>query len=218
MRSANGLTWSDMDPNRMAERAFTRLKAQLVRDEGLGTDIPTTLLTVRGSQIIGTYLLGEPTHAAAIIAAAIVCSDADRAFIGADVYWQPADTPYIEGDLSRRFAAGDPDVREAVTIMCVPETGPAQFITRGYRYDGRTVVWDERTSEAVNAAGGYVRGVQLAFAERARHPTGLRFGTRPHLLGEVAVGNDQVGLLFALSLGCPCGSGRAMEECCLVRN
>jgi hypothetical protein len=220
-RSAKGLTWSDMDPNQNAERTFTGLKSTLVQDHGVGTDIPITLMTCRGHHLIGCYPLHDTEHRGVIIAAAILLSDADRAYVGADVYYEHVDHPDVPppGDLARRFAMGDRDVCEAIQIACVPEHGPATNIFRTYRYDGRSVRWEERIE--VDGLTNYVSALQLAFRHRADHPVQpsslITPGTQVHLLGEGSLDGD-IGLLFALSLGCPCGSGRAIGDCCSVRN
>jgi len=218
--SAKRLTWSDMDPNVLAERTFTGLKSKLVWERGVGVDVPRTLLTCRGSQLIEAYPLDDDDTVAMIMAAAIMLSDADRAFVGCDVYYEMADNPYVPppGDLGRRFAMGDPDVCEALQIMCVPETGPATSIFRTYTYDGRTVRWENRIE--VDGSAGYVSALQVAFRHRAEHPDEtslIQPGTRVHLLDQQPLGAD-IGLLFALSLGCPCGSGRTIQDCCSVRN
>ena len=202
----------------MAERAFCGLKAQVVADEGVGTDIPTTLVTVRGNQFIEAYPLVGPGQAPVVIATAIMLSDADRAYVGCDVYYEldPA-SPQLHGDLARRFADGDPGVREAVTVIGVHESCESTAIFRTYTYSGRTVVWEERG--VLDCGSAYIGALQLAFRERNRNPHPLiRPGGRVHLLGEMPAPDCRLGLLFALSTDCPCGSRRAIEDCCSVRN
>jgi len=221
MGSANGLGWFAMEPNHMAERSIAGLKTKLVADEGIGTDIPNVMLTTRGHQLIDTHLLaGETTAAAGLMACAILLSDADRVFFGFDVYYElDPDAHPLPGDLGRRFAAGDPAVCEAIHITCVPEHGPPLSIFRTYHYEGRVVVWDDRIEMA--GRGPYARSASYAFEQR-RHsplpPALIRPGNKVELLGEAPGPHGELGLLFALSLGCPCGSNRATGDCCAVRN
>jgi hypothetical protein len=209
-----------MDPIELAERTFVALKSTLVEDRGVGTDIPTMLLTARGHQLIEAYPLDDLRSAGAIMTTAIMLSDADRAFVGTDVYYLLDGDAHLEpGELARRFAGGDPGVCEAIHITCAADDGPTCSIFRTYDYDGRSVRWVERFE--LEGRGPYRGALQVAFEERRNAPPELpaliKPGTRVHLLDQQPLGAD-IGLLFALSLGCPCGSGRAIQDCCSVRN
>lgn len=217
-----------MDPNPLLRQltAATRAHKQaVVHANGIGTDIPSTLLTLQRGQHLGAYR-GEHLHQrherVALAHTAIALSNADTAVFITEQYVLDNDDSHEW--LGQRFAAGDPAVHEALCLIVVTNRGHVSVGWDPYRYQGKQVEWltlnnpsPELTRELVQIAHADVVPAFEAQAQRNGPPL-LGTGSHIHLLGSQQVNDDQALVHFALCNTCPCGSGRAMNDCCAARN
>lgn len=198
-----------------------RTKEKLVAARGVGSDVVPSLWLQRGARCLGLFDLAAGLAHEEVLAAAaaiIAASDAPVAIMVREGFaLAPEDPAKIElhvahgehGDLARRFAAGDPDIAEALILATV---GADSFVTsyHPYRYDGRSVRWGETvlSDEADGAVPDALRG---GYEMRSRRP-------EPAL--DVATIAARSGLSVYVpadpprNAPCPCGSGRKVKACC----
>lgn len=215
-----------MDPNpsgiRGARMALRSQKQQLVDRHGIGSDLPAVILTMQWGYPVGAYSLGTFDDPASRATAwmAIALSNCDVAFVVNECYVATT----TDGDnLARRFAAGDPAVSEAITMMEIPREGEPRGHVDAYRYEGKRVIWQdgyEVPAEAHEQAAEQRRRLSGAFHEQSRRsgPALLRPGTRMHTIGTQFLDNGDALVGMAVHLSCYCGSGRPINECCNTGN
>lgn len=213
-----------MDPNPVAALATTRLalremKQDLVRTEGIGTDVPLTVMTLQGTQPIGSYEPSDTRQMAATIYTAVTLSDCDVVMACGEIY---VDASGNGEDLHSRFAMGDPDVKECVAFTAFFRSGEVRHSYDPYRYDGRRVVWERYEGAPVRrpTLAEARKGIAAAFEHQANRPGPplLRPGAQLIDLGRERVCEHLMVAHFALVSPCVCGSGRPMNECCNIRN
>jgi len=201
-------------------RAVRDCKQAMVDRHGIGTDLPHQLILTQGRSFVTTSTLhsGDP-HVDASVAVTVGLSDADLAIVTAECYVAEAGR---YGDLQTHFAAGDPEVTEAVTFVVVPKRSPTVVFTETYRYHGKQVMWTpiDWNPGAMSSEGEVVRSVRAGFrAQESRDgPALVTPGARLFNLGHTHPTSDTVVLEFALALPCPCGSERPINQCCAMNN
>jgi hypothetical protein len=221
-----------MDPNplRTLQTTVRLAKQDKVNQHGVGTDLPRTLMTFAGTQPIGEYVEEHDDRLFyATSVAAIALSDCDRAVFVSEHYVEVVDA-YLDitpadverHDLARRFASGDPAVKEAVAITVVPRHGPPWVTWNVYRYEGKRVAWEEKTPHPVMSERLVQQGRLLAdegYAQQAQRPgpAVMTPGTQLLVAGKQECEHGLM-VAFAISLPCPCHSGKPINECCAQHN
>ncbi|HVT78394.1 MAG TPA: SEC-C domain-containing protein [Acidimicrobiales bacterium] len=124
--------------------------------------------------------------------------------------------------LSQRFAAGDPTVREAVTVLHMNSAGEGAQAMFPYTYRGRTVVWEDPPSIAGDDPDPTIE-VQGDVPDAIM--SGLRAGGDPYSIVEARAALEPLGVAVIatdeldsfLTAGrnelCPCGSGKKYKHC-----
>lgn len=216
-----------MDPNLLTAGLRVSIRSQkqaLIDAHGIGTDFPPTLITLCKGMLIGAYRLGRyhnDPESVAVVHSALALSQADTAVFISEHYVAPGDTK--DGWLGQRFADGDADVSEAVALTVVDRQAVLVRF-EPYHYEGRQVVWHpvDNPSPTLARRLGEVavhHAVPAFDAQNKRAgPPALGPGSRLHLLGTERLDDDTALVAMALTQGCPCGSGRAMNQCCAQRN
>ena len=221
-----------MDPNPLvalssARMATRLLKQNLVAREGIGADVPFTIVTTRGPVPIGVYDgEGDNAEIAATVHMAVTMSDCDTVLYLGELYIEPGgDHEPGVGELAHRFAHGDPRVKEAIAVTAVHRSGHLRSIFDPYHYEGRTVVWDPLSAPYAPAWRDFherslLRSMGDAFEVQAQRPgpPALRPGSHLHRIGSESINDHEMLVSFALCSPCPCGSGRTMNECCRQNN
>jgi hypothetical protein len=214
-----------MDPNPLiakAQRVLRRRKEQVVAEGGIGADVDPVLLVTQGSMAIGAYELPDDTaEVQATMAAAIILSDADTAYVMGDVYVSL--TPFDGPDwlLAQRFGAGDPNVVEAMSVIIVSRVGWKAVAFDLYRYRGNRIEWLPFPGQIYADDGDAIMAEIVAlFGQQARRrgPALVTHGAGLHLLGSQLYPDETTLVAFALEAGCACGSGQPYHLCCQIRN
>lgn len=216
-----------MDPNLSLHhicRAIRYWKQRLVTLDGVGTDIPPALLTLQGNALIGAHSLDdvEGTLRDASVIAAIALSDCDRAALAFEAYVDIGCHHSPDTELAPLFAAGDPDVEEAVMVSYVTRDGRWAARTFPYTYNGRTVTWKRATPTGAFAADTLARqrrALTEGFDRQAERPGPaiMVAGSQLEIVGEEHCEHMAV-VSFAVTAPCPCGSYRPIHECCARDN
>lgn len=191
-------------------------KERAVRDDGIGTDLPLSLLLLRDGRPLGWgFPYGTMEEVGRIIVGLIGFTDTDEVLMVVEAFSYLFDEKPVEplnfGDLAQRFADGDPRACECLQIIKVTRTGKAEGVMAPYRYEGRRVVWDEIAECGAELHGGTIEMVRSGFVLQ---------GTRPMpamSLDTIAkvFGCDVIETLRPRRRGpCPCGSGRKAKACC----
>jgi hypothetical protein len=178
-----------MDPSPVfasALRTAKQLKADIVRDEGIGADLVPVLWLFGESEDdppLGLLAIpfedDEGNDDNAAVGLAVALSDARRVAFVCEGYLFSGSAPGEEPDKPSAvlFAEGDPRVRECITVLGVDrDDDSAAFLSScPYRYNGRTVVWDDDAtlvSRDLNTLGGAsVVAVGAGFRAQRTRPT-----------------------------------------------
>lgn len=211
------------DPAVDALQVLKPLKESAVRREGVGTNLPIIVVLMReGVDLISfqLYKTVGRTYARAL-STAISLTDCDTAVVGSDSFVltdsDEAERIVETGEpinLAQRFAAGDPDVTEALVVVAVDRDDLMHSAMATYTYDGRTVIWTGDSVETTYEVEGALRNaIDVGFGLQQRR-TG-----KPLAAHELA---DRLGLAVAVptlqaprrNSRCGCGSGKKAKQCC----
>lgn len=214
-----------MDPNPTLHRvvkAVRRWKQESVDRYGIGTDLPQTLITLQGTTLVTAIDLtrvGDSYTVGATVLAGVSLSDADFAAVIWESYVADADRYSSADDLRRHFAAGAPDVHEAVVITAMNRARQWSVTEHIYRYVGKHLEWNNPHDVDDDEEMGAVEALGRGFIaqERRRGPAVLTPGTLLQLVDQTEAEDDLV-FAFAVTTSCPCGSRQPLEHCCGARN
>jgi hypothetical protein len=216
-----------MDPNHYAMLRATRLavrtfKQRIVDECGIGTDVPNAMLIAQGPQVLTTVAVDPHDPMTVInVATTVGLSDADLVIGVVECYMA------TDGDNDRKLAAafadGDPTVVESFLYYIIPRAGPSRTLTDAYRYEHKRIVWiDVGRPEVVLSETGrrMERMIRTGFrAQETRPgPAVIQPGSQLRNVGHTDLGDGGLLVEYALTLACPCGSGRPMNQCCLLNN
>jgi hypothetical protein len=206
--------------------AAMELKEQIVRREGVGTDVAHMLDLRRDSTPLVTLCLkGDRNLWLLQLEAGPALTDADTALFIVEGYgstskrlWDWATSPdYQYGELRRLFAEGNPEVHEALMVNVRRRDGFYAFVERPYRYDGRRIEWLDAVdldSESGGQDDGEIqRALARGFEGQARRPGPAMSGVElARFLKLEAVA--YVPRRPPRNEPCPCGSGLKAKRCC----
>lgn len=201
-------------------RVAQSLKEAAVRREGIGTDLPMSLVMVKdGDPIAVMTLMGTRDELLVMTYGIVAIGDADQVVQVIDAYGtlKPDSLP-DHGDLARAFGAGDRSVYECLHVTSVRADGALGAIQCPYTYQGRSIVWGEVYDVAekdpdLEIGGDFPMAMRAGFeAQRTR----TRPGLSPAEIGMLL--DCEVGSAKTATAGrnrpCPCGSGRKIKHCC----
>lgn len=202
-------------------RVAQSLKDELVRRDGIGSDLPPMLHLLREGQTLAWLVVGEDDVAdldpfLSAVGTLIGLSDADEAcYMSEGFAIVPGGSEH--GDYQARFAAGDPEVYECLAFAAGHFSGRFHAALSEYRYEGRRIRWlGTRTSDDLGE-GLLARTYEQAWAYQDRRKA-EGFPTLPIADLAVAVGCQMavVPILRPRRPDGPCGceSGRMAAECC----
>lgn len=205
-------------------RAVRHWKQRLVTLDGVGADIPPALITLAGGTLVGAHSL-EAVHGVvrdASVITAIALSDCDIAALAFEAYVDVGCRHDPGMDLAPLFAAGDPNVEEAV--MVTVQARDRQWFARTfpYTYDGRRVCWKQLAGPPVvdrRTVSRQHRVLAEGFERQAERdgPPVMGPGSQLAIVDEASCEHMAV-VSFAVMAPCPCGSGRPIEDCCAHTN
>jgi len=204
-------------------RAVKAIKENVAAAEGAGTDLTPTVLVHTTDGVTAAHLgrvdrLPLATRLRQVVAA----FGADYVAFTHEAYLLigPEGLGLAEGELARRFAAGDPNVAEVINVVGLGTDGAGTMVSLPYHYEGRRVVWDPPVrppdSGGVRLGGLFPDAVAAGFADRGRPDwwtAALRLAA-----GGILVQGPHGELVSPEGLpraedACPCGSGRVYRSC-----
>lgn len=196
-------------------RIVKELKGQTVRHGGDPDLAPMLELRRDGVLLHAAVLDGERDRVLALLHDLVVLSDADQAVMIADTFILNArHHPGEHGDLAARFAAGDLEVYEALSLVSCEPTGRELAVTVPFTRRRRRIRWGEPKVDGVES-GAMIQALRVGFARQVLR---RKEGPVPPMQ-EVA---NHLGIaLLAVQLSppprnkpCPCGSGDKAKFCC----
>lgn len=224
---------------RLALKCAKQAKEALVRREGIGADLTPNLvfLDFTGHQLgaLAVPWDGEEVRDQSLRGMSVATGLTDAAFVmvvmeafllmayGEEAEREADAVQY--GDLTRRFAAGDRDVVETLTVTGRGRNGQVLMYSLPYEYHGRTVAWlpdhpsaiDSPAGDDVEPGGEIDHALAVGFqAQEARReqqvPALTLDGIGRCLQWDAMVMTPTPGP--ARNGPCPCGSGRKAKHCC----
>lgn len=216
-----------MDPNLLASNGarmtMRHFKQSAVDERGIGADIQPHAFTAQLGQLIGCYELDAHDRATSTstFALAVILSDCDLVIHGADVYLALDDRG---GDLTERFASGDPNVMEGLVYVSVDRELHTTVQYDPYEYEGKRIVWMDG-KRADYGLGRFAERTlytaRHAFRhQRRRNGPALLTSRNPQILN-VGHSHPAPGLIVTehvVQVPCPCGSGIPAAQCCAINN
>lgn len=211
-----------MDYLDKATRAAREVKEQIVAAHGPGSDvIPMLSLHTDDNTVLAflEHLDREDTLRAIPLAIVAVRPKAVAFVIETYTVTGPfaalmVTSDYRHGDLATAFRAGDPKVKECVTVLYCDESTMTQH-TMPYEYKGTEVRWlPQIDDEQLVSTGVYPNTLRMGFAAVAR---GADPDAALQELAELHVKLETpqfyVNAHVARNDPCPCGSGKKYKHC-----
>lgn len=219
-----------MDPTavQVARRALTeakQLKARIVQQDGIGTDIVPRVELFREGVPLGVIWLNDSSAEEANwrrrmftrLTLTIGASAADRAHFLTEQYEHRSQTGrsydnYEHGSAARLFAAGDKATKEGVMVAVAGADGAFAAAYTTYTYDvGRRVRWDPpMVSEP--KTGAMPDAMSLGFATQAARDAPLDVLHLGIALSCTVAAPQMIAP--PRNAPCPCESGRKAKHCC----